>query len=78
MPLVKTTLQQDLKAIFTALKDFDGSEGKTQEQAIEKLTADLADSIDTYIKTAVVTSVPILVAPPGGGPVTGAITNTIS
>lgn len=78
MALNKTTFKSSLKAVFDALKNYDGSSGKSQDDAIEKLADDLASAIDSYIKSATVTSVPTLVAPPGGGPVTGTITNTIS
>ena len=74
--LVKTTLKNDLKAVFDALKDYDGSAGQSQDEAIDKLAADLANAIDSYIKSATITSVPALTSP--AGPVTGTITNTIS
>lgn len=74
--LVKTTLKNDLKAIFDALKDYDGSAGQSQDEAIDKLATDLANAIDSYIKSATITSVPALTSP--SGPVTGTITNTIS
>lgn len=76
MALVKTVLKNDLKAVFDALKKFDGSDGKSQDEAIEKLANDLASAIDSYIKSATITSVPVLTSP--SGPVTGTITNTIS
>jgi len=76
MALVKTVLKNDLKAVFDALKKFDGSDGKSQDEAIEKLANDLADAIDSYIKSATITSVPVLTSP--SGLVTGTITNTIS
>jgi len=76
MALVKTVLKNDLKAVFDALKNYDGSNGKSQDEAIEKLANDLASAIDSYIKSATITSVPVLTSP--AGPVTGTITNTIS
>jgi len=76
MALVKTVLKNDLKAVFDALKNYDGSNGKSQDEAIEKLANDLAAAIDSYIKSATITSVPVLTSP--SGPVTGTITNTIS
>jgi len=56
MALVKQTLEAQIKLIFTELKNFDGSNGKTQNDAISKLASDLATAIDTYIKTATVTT----------------------
>lgn len=78
MALVKAIFKAQVKEIFDELKSFDGSSGKSQGEAIEYLADKLATAIDTYIKSATVTSVPTLVAPPGGGPVTGTIANTIS
>lgn len=76
MALVKTVLKNDLKAVFDALKNYDGSNGKSQDDAIEKLADELATAIDNYIKSATITSIPVLTSP--SGPVTGTITNTIS
>ena len=80
MTLNKTGLKSDIDTLLNALLAFDNSSGKTQSDAIEKFKNDLADAIDTYVKTAKVT-VPGtgLVAPSGGGPVTGtSITGNLS
>lgn len=75
MPLVKATLVNQIKSIMNALKT-----EEDQNAAIDKFANDLATAVDTYIKSATVTSahVPALVSP--AGPVTGTIatTNTIS
>ena len=72
MALNKTSLEGDIKTLMDALLAFDGSSGKKQSDAIDKFKKDLASAIDTYVKTATV-NVPGtgLVAPSGGGPVTG-------
>jgi len=80
MPLNKTGLKSDIDTLLNALLAFDNSSGQTQTDAIDKFKNDLADAIDTYVKTAKVT-VPGtgLVAPSGGGPVTGSsITGSLS
>lgn len=76
MPLKKTVLQTDIDKMLNDLLGFDGSSGKTQADSINKFKTDLADAINKFVKTATVT-VPGtgLVAPTGGGPVTG-ISNT--
>ena len=75
MTLDKTGLRGDIDTLLNALLAFDGSGGQTQEDAIEKFKNDLSDAIDTFVKSAKVT-VPGtgLVAPTGGGPVTGTST----
>ena len=80
MPLNKTGLETQIKTMLDALLAFDGSGGKEQSDAIDKFKTDLASAIDTYVKTATVT-VPGtgLVAPSGGGPVTGvSVTGSLS
>ena len=80
MALDKTSLKSDISTLLNALLAFEGGSGQTQADAIEKFKTDLADAIDTFVKTAKVT-VPGtgLVAPSGGGPVTGtSITGNLS
>ena len=80
MALNKNGLQSDIKTLLDTLLAFEGSSGQTQADAIEKFKTDLANAIDTFVKTAKVT-VPGtgLVAPSGGGPVTGtSITGNLS
>lgn len=75
MSLNKVGLKSDIDTLLNALLEFDGSSGQTQADAIEKYKSDLADAIDTFVKSATVT-VPGtgLIAPTGGGPVTGTST----
>ena len=75
MALNKNGLQSDIKTLLDTLLAFEGGSGQTQADAIEKFKNDLSDAIDTFVKTAKVT-VPGtgLVAPSGGGPVTGTST----
>ena len=57
MPLDKTTLKASLETLFNVLKDYDGTSGKTQADAITKLKDDLADAIEVYVKSGDVVSV---------------------
>ena len=79
MALNKTGLKDDINTLLKALLEFDNSPGKKQDDAIEKFKSDLADAIEKFVKTGTV-AVPGagLVAPSGGGPVTGQATGTIS
>ena len=54
MPLNKTGLKSDISTLLNALLAFDNSIGQTQSDAIDKFKNDLADAIDTYVKTATV------------------------
>lgn len=78
MALDKATLKSDIETIMNSLKDFDGSEGKTQTDAITKFAEDLSNAIDTYVKTAsvsttVASGIAVQVTPSTG---TGATTAT--
>ena len=80
MALNKTVLRSDIKTLLDALLAFEGGNGQTQADAIDKFKNDLSDAIETFVKSAKVT-VPGtgLVAPSGGGPVTGtSITGNLS
>lgn len=76
MALNKTVLTASIKAIFNALKSYDGTTGQTQTDAINKFAGDLADAIDTYVKGATLYSTPVDVATAtmanSGGPVVAA------
>lgn len=77
MPLNKTTLAAGIKALQD---DLYADTGRTPEQARTHYANQLADLIDTFVKSATVT-VPGsgLVAPGGGGSVTGtASTGTLT
>ncbi len=54
MALDKTGLKNNIEALLTTLKDYDGTGDETQAKAIEKFANDLANAIDTYVKTATV------------------------
>ena len=75
MTLDKAGLRGDIDTLLNSLLAFDASAGQTQADAIEKFKNDLSDAIDTFVKSATVT-VPGtgLIAPTGGGPVTGTST----
>ena len=80
MTLDKTGLQSNIKTLLDALLAFEGGSGQTQADAIDKFKNDLSDAIETFVKSAKVT-VPGtgLVAPSGGGPVTGtSVTGNLS
>jgi hypothetical protein len=74
MSLNKTQLKNSIQLAF------DSQKGKTENQAsaINDLAQKIADAVEVYVKSITVTSIPVLTAPPGGGPVTGTITNSIS
>lgn len=86
MALDKTTLKASIKSLMETLKTWDGqTAGQTQADATEKFANDLSNAIDTYIKTATVsTNVTVasvsLVTPGVGvsGPGTGTGTGTLS
>lgn len=56
MSLDKSGLITNITTLLNALKDYDGSGGQTQADAITKFANDLADAIDTYVKTATVST----------------------
>ncbi len=57
MALNKAGLKASIKSLIETLKTYDGSTtGQTQADAIEKFASDLSDAIDTYVKTATVST----------------------
>ena len=54
MALDKTTLITEIKAISNTLKTYDGSTGKTMNDAINKYASDLADAIEKFVKSAAI------------------------
>lgn len=68
MSLNKSSLQSAIKSAFKNMKDSDGDE----EATLDTLSGKLAEAIDTYVKSATIMYTSGLVAPPNGGPVTGA------
>lgn len=76
MALDKSGLESDIGTILNDLLAFDGSSGKTQADAIDKFKSDLADAIDTFVKTGTVnvTSVSgVTAGAASSGPGTGTI-----
>ena len=85
MALDKAGLQAAIIAAFNGVKDYDGSPGQTQEDAINKISADIATAVDTFVKTATVnttvTVTSVSAVTPGAGvsgPGTGSGTGTLS
>jgi hypothetical protein len=70
MALDKPTLKAAIEQAF--LGALNVSPTGEQSEAIETLAGNITDAIDTFVKSATV--VHVLVAPAGGGPVTGEIT----
>ena len=77
MPLNKTGLKSDISTLLNALLAFDNSSGQTQSDAIDKFKNDLADAIDTYVKTATVNVTSVSGVTTGAG-VSGPGTGTLS
>jgi hypothetical protein len=79
MALDKVSLENSIKSLINTLKTYDGStSGQTQEDAINKFASDLANAIDTFVKTGAVNTtvgfpIPVQVTPATG---TGATTAT--
>jgi hypothetical protein len=73
MALVVSVLEQQIVAAFEKQANKQ-SEGDDPANSIKELAADLAASIDAYIKTATVLSVVTGTSP--AGPVTGTATST--
>jgi hypothetical protein len=74
MALNKATLKTAIKGAF--LDELGGSPTNDQDAAIDRLAGKIADACDSFVRSATVTSTPILTSP--SGPVTGTITNTIA
>ena len=75
MPLNTAGLQS---ALQTAFKDNLPSTTPTQEAQIAHLAEKITTAIKAFIESATITYVAGLTTAPGGGPVTGIFTNTIS
>jgi hypothetical protein len=85
MALDKATLKATIEATLNALKDYDGSSGKTQADAITKLATDLSNALDVYVKSGTVSTTVTVTSVTGvtpgvgvSGPGTGTGTGTIS
>jgi len=68
--LDKASLKADIKSILT---DMETRTGDAKDEFAQRLS----DAIDAFVKGAEVVYQTGLVAPSGGGPVTGQITHTI-
>jgi len=71
MALNKPGLEAAIVAAFNGVKDYDGTAGKTQADAINKISADIATAVDTFVKTATVnttvTVTSVTAVTPGAG-----------
>lgn len=76
MALAKAALVTAIKNLSNSLKAYDGTSGKTQAEAIDKHASDLADAIDAYIKTALVSTTVTVTTACGAGAGTGTGTGT--
>lgn len=68
MPLNKTQLEQQFKTIL--------SDPKT-ESNVNAVAAALANAVDVYVKGALIVYTSGLIAPSGGGPVTGSFVGNL-
>ena len=65
----KTALKESLVNLLKALREYDGTDGKTSDDAIEKYASDFSDALDTYAKTLNIVVAPTDIA-------SGALSNT--
>ena len=72
MPFNKTSAVAALKAKLLALRNNTNDADSAAGELAEQIVAGIADQVKAGVESALIT--PILVAPPGGGPVTGTIT----
>lgn len=75
MPLDTTSLQNALEHAF--LNNLP-SPSNAQRQEIHELCASITEALLIFVESATITYTAGLVAPPGGGPVTGIFSNIIS
>lgn len=75
MPLDTATLKNSLKSAFLANLP---SPNTDQELQIDTLAGAMADALQAFVETATITYSAGLIAPSGGGPVTGIFTNIIT
>lgn len=77
MALNPIALKSDIKTLLESLLAFDNTSGQTQADAIEKFSGDLADTIDTYVRTATVNVISVTGVTVGAG-TSGPGTGTLS
>lgn len=76
MPLDTITLKDTLKAAF--MTNLHSGATSQQRDEIENLSSTIANAMKIFVEGATITYVAGLTTAPGGGPVTGVFTNTIS
>jgi hypothetical protein len=76
MPGAKNQLKTNIKALLQEMKGYDGTTGKTQEDAMENFATKLSNHIDTYIGSIKVIANPNQVAAAGLANGGGAVTAT--
>ena len=54
MALATPALEAAIKSLLTTLNTWDGSNGQSRDDAINKIATDLSTAIETHIKTALV------------------------
>ena len=74
MALSKATIKGEIKSAFTAVME----QEQNRDGAIDTVADKIATAVINAIKSATITYTTGLVAPTGGGPVTGAFGNIIS
>ena len=73
MALEKTTIKEGIAAAFTQVMNQESD----REEAIDKVADKIADTVISAIRSAEIIYTSGLVAPTGGGPVTGTLNHTI-
>ena len=74
MPLLKARLKEKIKEAFVA----EQSEKVNHNDSLDRISDKLAAAIIEEIQLLKVNYITGLIAPSGGGPITGTITHTIS
>lgn len=69
MGLNKGKLQQDIKDLLEQMVSYDGQEGHTQNEAIQKFAGGLSAAVDAFVRTGEVNTTVTGSCPQG--PVTG-------
>lgn len=71
MPLNKTTLKNDFKQLMTDMRT-------RTEVSDDEFATRFANMVDTYVKEATIIYTGGLIAPNGGGPVTGVFNSDVT
>lgn len=67
MALDKASLKSSIISLLNTLKDYDGSGGQTQADAIDDFADGIANAMDTFVKTATVNVTSVSGVTTGGG-----------